>query len=197
MGTLNENKVYVVQTSTKVIQRCILMATDPETLCLILRAGLEPQPMLPSSGDVVGLRSTLPASLSHSLGPASWGQNIRSIFSPIRVTGKLRKLKFTGRVPTDSPVHGDVRQGFVYERVPHITLKSIANNAEIDVIWEQYQGGLSRCVDRLTQHSRQLARVGDSARAVANGLTKAKALHRRMVGAAHRTAKGYRRIHRG
>jgi adenine-specific DNA-methyltransferase len=36
-------------------------------------------------------------------------------------------------------VHGDVRQGFVYERVPHITLKSIANNAEIDVIWDKWQ----------------------------------------------------------
>ena len=34
---------------------------------------------------------------------------------------------------------GDIRQGFVYERVPHITLKSIANNAEIDVIWDKYQ----------------------------------------------------------
>jgi adenine-specific DNA-methyltransferase len=33
----------------------------------------------------------------------------------------------------------DIRQGFVYERAPHITLKSIANNAEIDVIWEQWQ----------------------------------------------------------
>jgi adenine-specific DNA-methyltransferase len=36
-------------------------------------------------------------------------------------------------------VHGNVRHGFVYERVPHITLKSIANNAEIDVIWEKGQ----------------------------------------------------------
>ena len=27
----------------------------------------------------------------------------------------------------------------MYERVPHITLKSIANNAEIDVIWEKFQ----------------------------------------------------------
>lgn len=34
---------------------------------------------------------------------------------------------------------GAVRQGFVYERVPHITLKSIANNAEIDVIWDKWQ----------------------------------------------------------
>ena len=37
-----------------------------------------------------------------------------------------------------APTRGDIRHGFVYERVPHITLKSIANNAEIDVIWERY-----------------------------------------------------------
>ncbi len=37
------------------------------------------------------------------------------------------------------PTYNDIRQGFVYERVPHITLKSIANNAEIDVIWEKFQ----------------------------------------------------------
>src|SRR4029077_7097350 len=36
-------------------------------------------------------------------------------------------------------VHGNIRHGFVYERAPHITLKSIANNSEIDVIWEQWQ----------------------------------------------------------
>jgi adenine-specific DNA-methyltransferase len=36
-------------------------------------------------------------------------------------------------------VHGNIRHGFVYERVPHITLKSIANNAEIDVIWDKAQ----------------------------------------------------------
>jgi adenine-specific DNA-methyltransferase len=34
---------------------------------------------------------------------------------------------------------GNLRLGFVYERVPHITLKSIANNAEIDVIWDKGQ----------------------------------------------------------
>jgi hypothetical protein len=39
-------------------------------------------------------------------------------------------------------VQGNIRHGFVYERVPHITLKSIANNAEIDVIWERWQSEL-------------------------------------------------------
>jgi len=37
------------------------------------------------------------------------------------------------------PTTGDIRQGFVYHRVPRITLGSIANNTEIDVIWEKFQ----------------------------------------------------------
>ena len=47
-------------------------------------------------------------------------------------------------VPSEAPTREDVRQGFVYERVPHITLKSIANNAEVDVIWERWQETLDR-----------------------------------------------------
>src|SRR5205814_9299799 len=47
------------------------------------------------------------------------------------------------------PVHNNIRHGFVYERVPHITLKSIANNAEIDVIWEQWQTKLEPFRDKL------------------------------------------------
>ena len=41
--------------------------------------------------------------------------------------------------------YGDIRQGFVYERVPHITLRDIANNAEIDVVWDEYQVKLEPC----------------------------------------------------
>ncbi|HJS60067.1 MAG TPA: site-specific DNA-methyltransferase, partial [Vicinamibacteria bacterium] len=48
----------------------------------------------------------------------------------------------TGRAPSSQPTSDNVRHGFVYERVPHITLKSIANNAEIDVIWEKWQAKL-------------------------------------------------------
>ena len=59
--------------------------------------------------------------------------------------GRRRKLNSRRPCPSDSPTGGDIRQGFVYERVPHITLKSIANNAEIDVIWERWQETLERC----------------------------------------------------
>ena len=53
--------------------------------------------------------------------------------------GKLKEADVTGRVPSDEQTWGDIRQGFVYERVPHITLRSIANNVEIEVIYESMQ----------------------------------------------------------
>jgi adenine-specific DNA-methyltransferase len=46
-------------------------------------------------------------------------------------------------------VRGNIRHGFVYERVPHITLKSIANNAEIDVIWDKSQTMLQPLCEKL------------------------------------------------
>ena len=51
--------------------------------------------------------------------------------------GREKEAELTQTVPSDAPAGGDIRQGSVCERVPHITLKSIANNAEIDVIWER------------------------------------------------------------
>ena len=62
--------------------------------------------------------------------------------------GQLKEAEVTRSAPSSQPTRGDIRQGFVYERVPHITLKSIANNAEIDVIWEQWQASWNRCARR-------------------------------------------------
>ena len=56
--------------------------------------------------------------------------------------GRLKEAELTGKPPVDGPTHGDIRQGFVYDRSPHITLKSVANNTEIDVIWEEFQAKL-------------------------------------------------------
>jgi adenine-specific DNA-methyltransferase len=53
--------------------------------------------------------------------------------------GQQKEAEVTRTAPSTQPVQGNIRHGFVYERVPHITLKSIANNAEIDVIWEKWQ----------------------------------------------------------
>ena len=53
--------------------------------------------------------------------------------------GQLKEAEIERKTPSETARYGDIRQGFVYERVPHITLRAIANNAEIDVIWEEYQ----------------------------------------------------------
>jgi adenine-specific DNA-methyltransferase len=53
--------------------------------------------------------------------------------------GQEKEADVTRSLPSEAQTHGDIRQGFVYERVPHITLKAIANNAEIDVIWDKFQ----------------------------------------------------------
>ena len=63
--------------------------------------------------------------------------------------GQLKEAEITRTAPSSQPVHGNVRHGFVYERVPHITLKSIANNAEIDVIWDKWQAKLEPLREKL------------------------------------------------
>jgi adenine-specific DNA-methyltransferase len=65
--------------------------------------------------------------------------------------GQRKEAEITRTAPSSHPTRGDIRQGFVYERVPHITLKSIANNAEIDVIWEQYEAKLLPLRQKLSQ----------------------------------------------
>ena len=64
--------------------------------------------------------------------------------------GQLKEAQITRSTPSSKPTFGNIAHGFVYERVPHITLKSIANNAEIDVIWDKFQTVLERCANNST-----------------------------------------------
>src|SRR5215510_14269294 len=52
--------------------------------------------------------------------------------------GQKKEAELSRRAHVDKPTYAKIRHGFVYERVPHITLKSIANNTEIDVIWDKW-----------------------------------------------------------
>ena len=63
--------------------------------------------------------------------------------------GQRKEAELTQSLPAESPTYGSVRQGFVYERVPHITLKSIANNSEIDVIWKEKQPAVVAALEAL------------------------------------------------
>jgi adenine-specific DNA-methyltransferase len=63
--------------------------------------------------------------------------------------GQIKEAQITGRAAMEAPTHGSIRQGFVYERASHITLGSIANNTEIDVIWDECQPILEPLRERL------------------------------------------------
>jgi adenine-specific DNA-methyltransferase len=132
-------KLYVVQTSAKVIERCVLMTTDPGDLVLDPTCGSG------TTGYVAeqwGRRWITMDTSRVALALAR--ARIMGARYPFYLLddsrgGQIKEAEVTRKAPSTQPTHDDIRHGFVYERVPHITLKSIANNAEIDVIWEKWQ----------------------------------------------------------
>jgi adenine-specific DNA-methyltransferase len=134
-----EEKVYVVQTTEKIIQRCLLTATDPSDLVLDPTCGSGTTAMV---AEQWGRRwITIDTSrVALALARARiMGARYPYYFLADSRDGQTKEAEVTRTVPSTQPTHGNIRHGFVYERVPHITLKSIANNAEIDVIWEKWQ----------------------------------------------------------
>ena len=63
--------------------------------------------------------------------------------------GKVKEAELAQKAASEAPAFNDIQHGFVYERVPHITLKSIANNTEIDVVWEKFQQNLETLRQKL------------------------------------------------
>ena len=114
-----ESKVYVVQTLSKVIQRCILMTTDPGDLVFDPTCG---------SGTT-------------SYVAEQWGRRwITCDTSRVAVSLAKQRL-MTALFDYYELAHPDegVGSGFNYKTVPHITLRDIAQNSEIDTIWEKHQ----------------------------------------------------------
>ena len=132
-------KTYVVQTSAKVIERCILMTTDPGDLVLDPTCGSGTTAFVTEQWGrrwitIDTSRVALALARARIMG-ARYPYYLLAD-SP---EGQKKEAELTQTVPKQDPTYGNIRQGFVYERVPHITLKAIANNTEIDVIWEKYQ----------------------------------------------------------
>ena len=144
------NRTYVCQTGEKIIQRCMLMTTDPGDLVLDPTCG---------SGTTAYVAE-------------QWGRRWITIDTSRVALALARKRLMTAKFPyyllSDSeagirkemdiigkpivrPVYGKISQGFVYERVPHITLKAIANNSEIDTIWEKYEAQSKSLRDSIAQ----------------------------------------------
>ena len=148
-GSFTEDKVYVVQTGTKVIQRCILMATDPGDLVLDPTCG---SGTTATVAEQWGRRwitiDTSRVALALARARIMGARYPFYLLADSR-DGQIKEAAVTRTAPSSQPVQGNIRHGFVYERVPHITLKSIANNAEIDVIWDQWQAKLEPLRERL------------------------------------------------
>ncbi len=135
----SEKKLFVVQTNPKVLERCILMTTDPGDLVLDPTCGSGTAAYV---AEQWGRRwitiDTSRVALALARARLMGARYSYYLLADSR-EGQLKEAEITRTAPSTQPVYGKVRQGFVYERVPHITLKSIANNAEIDVIWDKWQ----------------------------------------------------------
>ena len=147
--SVRTDKQYVVETSSSAIARCILMASDPGDLVLDPTCGSGTAAYV---AEQWGRRwITIDTSrVALALARARiMGARYPYFLLADSPDGQRKEAEVTRTVPSEAPTRGDVRQGFVYERVPHITLKSIANNTEIDVIWETFQEALEPLREQL------------------------------------------------
>jgi len=130
---------YVVQTNTDVVQRCLLMATDPGDLVIDPTCGSGTTAYV---AEQWGRRwitvDTSRVALALTRARIMGARYPFYLLADSR-EGKLKEAELTRTAPKSAPTHGTIRLGFVYECVRNITPKSIANNTEIDVIWEKFQ----------------------------------------------------------
>jgi len=150
-GGFGDDKLYVVQTVRRVVERCILMTSDPGDLVLDPTCGSGTTAYV---AEQWGRRwitiDTSRVALALARARIMGARYPYFLLADSR-DGQQKEAEITRTVPSSAPTRGNVRQGFVYERVPHITLKSIANNSEIDVIYEQHQAMLEPLRERINQ----------------------------------------------
>ena len=150
-GFVGDPRVYVVQTDTKVIQRCIMMTTDPGDLVLDPTCGSGTTAYV---AEQWGRRwITIDTSrVALALARARiMGARYPYYLLADSPEGQRKEAEISRRTPSEMPTYGNVRQGFVYERVPHITLRAIANNSQIDVIWETAQEEMEPLREKLNR----------------------------------------------
>ncbi|MBW2149426.1 MAG: site-specific DNA-methyltransferase, partial [Deltaproteobacteria bacterium] len=133
------DKVYVVQTNTRIIERCMLIATDPGDLVLDPTCGSGTTAYV---AEQWGRRwitvDTSRVSLALARTRLMTGRFSYYLLSDSS-EGVKKEAEITGQVPPPYKTEGDIKKGFVYERVPHVMLKHIANNEEIDTIHAKWQ----------------------------------------------------------
>ena len=147
----SEEKVYVVQTSDRVIQRCLLMTTDPGDLVLDPTCGSGTTAYV---AEQWGRRwitidtSRVALTLARTRLMAGRFPYYLLADSP---DGQKKEAELAGQMLETRPTTGDIRRGFVYERVPHVTLKAIANNEEIDAVHAKWEKELAPLLAKINK----------------------------------------------
>ncbi|MYB23815.1 MAG: site-specific DNA-methyltransferase [Acidimicrobiia bacterium] len=148
-GNFTDPKVFVVQTNTKVVERCILLSTDPGDLVLDPTCG---SGTTPNAAERWGRRwitidtSRVALTLART---RVMGARYPYYLLSDSDEGKEKEAEVRRVEPVAGMSYRDIRQGFVYQRVPHVTLGAIANNSEIDVIWDRFQPALESLREQL------------------------------------------------
>ncbi|MBF0291967.1 MAG: site-specific DNA-methyltransferase [Nitrospinae bacterium] len=122
---------YVVQTDPRVIQRCLLMTTDPGDLVLDPTCGSGTTAYVAEQWGrrwITCDTSRVALALARTRMMSAKYPYFLLADSP---EGIKKETELTGKMPPEYKTEGDIRKGFVYKRVPHVTLKSIANNPDI------------------------------------------------------------------
>jgi DNA modification methylase len=130
-GGFGEQRVYVVQTDSEVIARCLLMTTDPGDLVLDPTCGAGTTAYVAEQWGrrwITVDTSRVALALARTrLMAAKYPYYLLADLPE----GVRREAEVTGKIPPEYKTDNDIRKGFVYKRAPHVTLKSIANNPDI------------------------------------------------------------------
>lgn len=124
-------KVYVVQTNVEVVKRCLLMTTDPGDLVLDPTCGSGTTAVVAEQWGrrwITVDTSRVSLALARTRLMAAKYPYYLLADSP---EGVRKQSEITGKTPPPHDTDHDIRKGFVYEPVPHVTLKSIANNPDL------------------------------------------------------------------
>lgn len=133
------NQVYVVQTNERVIERLLLMASDPGDLVLDPTCGSGTTAFV---AEQWGRRwITIDTSrVALALARARiMGARYPFYLLADSKEGQIKEAEVSGTTRSSHPVYGSLRRGFVYARAVNVTSGSIANNTEIEVIWKKWQ----------------------------------------------------------
>ena len=143
------NPVYVVQTNTEIVKRAILMTTDPGDLVFDPTCGSGTTAYVAEQWGrrwITCDTSRVALALARTRLMAARYPYYLLADSP---EGIKKETELTGKIPPEYKTHDDIRKGFVYKRVPHVTLSSIANNPDIKkgMTREQIDAAIARHAD--------------------------------------------------